>query len=84
MNEELITELRARHSILGPCPGPQNELCLRCRAAQEIDALNLHVRVLAQIVVELMNEVSDTPIAAQLRAAIAEAEIEYEFPPFWD
>jgi hypothetical protein len=40
---DITDRLRASHAWLAPCPGANNQLCVRCEAALEIERLRRKV-----------------------------------------
>jgi hypothetical protein len=84
VSEDITDELRRMHATLAACPTAFGELCLRCRAAREIERLTHEVRVLSRMVAEFMSEEDQTALSreiAEMFEASEEDDVEHDF---WD
>ena len=85
MSPEIADELRRMHSTLSMCPTSFGDLCLRCRAAREIERLMHEVRVLSLLLAEYMPAQKQVELAHRVVEMLDDSqEDDYEFDKFWD
>jgi 5-carboxymethyl-2-hydroxymuconate isomerase len=85
MTHDISDELRMMHATLAACPRAFGELCLRCRAAREIERLTHEVRVLSRMVAEFMSEEDQTALSLEIAKMFEASEDNDDVVhDFWD
>lgn len=84
MSPEIADELRRMHATLAVCPTAFGELCLRCRAAREIERLTHEVRVLSRMLAEFMSEEDQSALAREIAGMFRASEEDDVEHNFWD